>query len=94
MAISYTVNEDAGLLTDLGRNGFVRVNYVLDGSTTSKSTTLSASSSIKTIFAVFGVAGHNVDPSAGVVGTTGFTAKFAAGSNADNLSALVYGSGR
>lgn len=94
MAVTYTVQEDAGILTDLGRNGFVRVNYVLDGSATSKATTLASTSSVKTIYAVFGGQGHGVDPVAGVAGTTGFTLKFAAGSNADHLSALVYGAGR
>lgn len=93
MAVTYTVQEDAGVPTDLGRNGFVRIRYADSvGNATSKATTLSSTCSIKTIYGVIGGSYHDV-PVTGVAGTTGFTLTFAAMSTG-TLEVLVYGSGR
>ena len=64
MAVTYTVQEDAGILTHKGQNGFVRANLIHDGSTATKQIALASTSSIKTILAVFGGIQAIVRPSA------------------------------
>lgn len=94
MAVTYgTPADSAGVQTSLGKNGFTLIRLVLDGSVTSKAVTLVASHSIKTILGAVGGISNNI-PVAGVAGTTGFTVKFSAGTNAEFLDVLVYGAGR
>ena len=93
MAVTYTLIDPAAIPTNQGQNGFIIARLVLDGSTTSKAITLTSNNSIKTIKAAVGGTSNNI-PAAGVAGTTGFTAKFAAGTNAEFLDILIYGEGR
>lgn len=93
MSITYVTYPDAGVPCDTGRNGFMRAVLTLDGSATSKAVTLQSTDPIKTVVDVFGGTSHNIT-SAGVTGTTGWTSKFAAGTNGEFLSLLIYGKGR
>ena len=52
--LPYTVQEEAGVYTDLGRGGFVRVRLTHDGSSTTTAVTLPSTSSIQTIYDVIG----------------------------------------
>ena len=91
--LPYTVQEEAGVYTDLGRGGFVRVRLTHDGSSTTTAVTLPATSSIQTIYDVIGGTSHDV-PVTGVAGTTGFASVYAAGTSTKILTLLVYGKGR
>lgn len=94
MAITVGKKEPiVGVPTALGQSGFMIVRLVLDGATTSFAVTLTANDPIKTIRGCVGGSSHNI-PVAGVVGTTGFTAKFAAGTNTEFLDLLIWGDGR
>lgn len=91
MAVTYTVQEDAGILTHKGQNGFVRANLIHDGSTATKQIALASTSSIKTILAVFGGNSSDCPTVGGVIATTGPTIKFTADTSALLLSILIYG---
>lgn len=94
MAIGITqLGDFPGLPPDLGLSGCAMVRLTLDGTLTSATVVLPPTSGIKTIRRCFGGAGHNI-PAAGVVSTTGFTVKFAAGANNDILDLLIQGDGR
>jgi len=94
MAVTYVSLGAVPPVADLGQNGYELIRLTLDGTVTSKAITLDANSRIKTILGCVGAsASHNI-PAAGVAATTGFTAKFAAGTNAEFLDLLVYGQGR
>lgn len=83
----------AGVPTALGMNGFMLVRLVLDGTITTFALTLTNTDPIKTIRGCIGGTSNTI-PNAGVVGTTGFTVNFAAGTNAQFLDLLIYGEGR
>lgn len=94
MAVTFgTPKDSAGVMTNLGQDGFTIVRLVLDGSVTSKAVTLNSNHPIKTIMGAVGGTSNNI-PVAGVAATTGFTVKFAAGTNAEFLDVLVWGLGR
>lgn len=94
MAITVGLKEPiCGVPTDLGQSGFMRVRLVLDGTLTTFALALTAQDPVKTIKGCIGGVSHNI-PNAGVLGTTGFTVKFAAGTNTEFLDLLIYGDGR
>lgn len=78
------------LNADFGNSGYHMVRLVLDGSVTSFAVTLPATSGIKTIRRCFGGTSHNI-PAAGIAAATGFTVKFAAGTNTEFLDLLIQG---
>jgi len=86
-------NPIAGVPTELGLSGFMQVRLVLDGTITTFALTLTAFDPVKTIRGCIGGTSNNI-PNAGVVGTTGFTVNFAAGTNGQFLDLLIYGDGR
>lgn len=91
MAITVNKNKGSvGLPADQGMTGFEHVRLTLDGSATSATVTLSTTSPIKTITGCCGGTSNDI-PAAGVAATTGFTVKFAAGTNAEFLDLLVFG---
>ena len=98
MAVTYTIIDPAPgcFVANQGQDGAVLCRLILDGSVTSKAITLTADNSIKTIKGVIGsvtVASNGIG-SAGVAGTTGFTATFAAGMSCHALDILLIGAGR
>lgn len=94
MAITNTYVGDAPMLgADLGNSGYYIVRLTLDGSATSASVVLPSTAGIKTIRNCFGGISHNI-PAAGVAASTGFTVKFAAGTNTEFLSLLIQGDPR
>lgn len=95
MAITVASKEPVcGVPTDAGISGFMKVRLILDGAATSFAVTLVASDPIKTIRGCIGGTSHNIPTAAGVAGTTGFTVKFAAGTNTEFLDLLIWGEGR
>lgn len=94
MAITNTYRGPAPMLpADLGNSGYFIVRLTLDGTLTSASVVLPSTSGIATIRHCFGGTSHNI-PAAGVAASTGFTVKFAAGTNGEFLDLLVQGDPR
>lgn len=94
MAITNTYVGPAPMLPgDLGNSGYFIVRLTLDGSATSASVVLPTTSGIATIRRCFGGTSHNI-PAAGVAAATGFTVKFAAGTNTEFLELLIQGDPR
>jgi len=93
MAITNTYKGDKVVVAHPGQDGFFHARLTLDGSATSASVVLPSTAGGKTILGCIGGTSNNI-PSAGVAGTTGFTAKFAAGTNAEFLDLLIIVAGR
>lgn len=94
MAITNTYVGDAPMLNaDLGNSGYFIVRLTLDGSATSAAIVLPTTAGIKTIRRCFGGTSNNI-PAAGVAASTGFTVKFAAGTNTEFLDLLIQGDPR
>lgn len=93
MAITNTRRGPVLVKPDFGQRGAEIVRLTLDASATSATVTLPAESTMKTILDCVGGTSHNI-PLAGVAATTGFTVKFAAGTNGEFLSLLLVGDGR
>jgi hypothetical protein len=94
MAATATYRGDfPGLTPDLGLAGAAIVRVNLDGADTDVAITLPSTSAIKTIRHCFGGSSHNI-PAAGVAASTGFTLKFAAGTNLEFLDVIVQGDPR
>lgn len=89
MAITQKYLGNVGLPTGQGFRGFEWVRLTLDGTATSVTVTLPSTANGKTIRGCAGPTVSNNIAAAGVAGTTGFTAKFAAGSNGEFLDLLL-----
>lgn len=83
----------AGVPTSLGQSGFMLVTLVHDGTLATFALALTAADPIKTIRGCIGGTSHNI-PAAGVAGTTGFTAEFAANTAGEFIDLLIWGDGR
>jgi hypothetical protein len=88
MAITVTYTGPLVPPADPGCDGYERVRLTLDGSATSVAVTLPATAPGKRIMGCVGGTSHNIG-SSGVLGTTGFTVKFPAGTNGEFLDLLL-----
>lgn len=89
MAITQKYLGNVGLPTGAGMRACEWVRLTLDGSLTSVTVVLPATANGKVIRgAVGGLISHNI-AAAGVAGTTGFTAKFAAGTNLEFIDLFL-----
>lgn len=94
MAITQKYMGNVGLPTDAGMRGVEWVRLTLDGTLTSVTVTLPSTANGKTIRGCVGPTVSNNISDTGVAATTGFTAKFAAGSNGEKIDLFLICDGR